>query len=149
MFGTNEQRCFMHDDRSFLNKFYEHASKQERCLLAWPVDSRFNHLQPERIYWEQQRNDELREVRCIVIDYVTDDIAETLKGNGEAYMGGNQDLMAPYEYSKLNIHIPSDKVDIDQVWNLYNEWFILWTPAKELRLLVKQPIRPKSDNSDN
>lgn len=55
-------------------------------------------------------------------------------------MGGSDEFMAPYEFQKLNINIPSDNVDIVQVWKLYEEWLINWKPALDLRTLVDTPI---------
>lgn len=124
----------------FIERFYKYVSDKGRCLHLRPISPMDNELDP-KILWEEQKNDEQKLVRSLIIRYVDDDLAEVLKGNGEAYMGGSDEHMAPYQYEKLDINIPSDNVDIEQVWKLYDEWLIKWTPAKELRQLVGEPIR--------
>jgi len=125
----------------FLERFYKYVSEKGGCLHARPLSPLDAKLGDPKILWEEQKNDELRVVRSLILRYVEDDIADTLNGNGEAYMGGSDEHMAPYAYEKLNINIPSDSVDIEQVWKLYEEWLMKWTPAKELRKLVGEPIR--------
>lgn len=72
---------------TFLNRFYTHASKQDKCLLAWPNSPLDAKINPNRIYWEQQRNDDLRLIRMIIIDYISDDVKNILKGSGGGIYG--------------------------------------------------------------
>jgi len=130
----------MENEPSFLTRFHAHAIEQDKCLLPWPRPVKDLEINPNRIYWEMQRNDELRLVRSITLNYVSAEVAEVLNGNGEAYMGGSE-IMAPYDYEKLDINIPSDTTDLNQIWTLYEEWLIKWTKAGELRALVNEAIR--------
>lgn len=125
----------------FLERFYTYVSEKGGCLhprALSPLDAKLGDL---KIFWEEQKNDDLSLIRSLILRYCEDDILETLNGCGEAYMGGDDDIMAPYGYETLNVNIPSNNADLGQVWKLYSEWLMKWTPAKELRILIGEPIR--------
>lgn len=125
---------------SFFERFQHKAKQKGIKLKALPITRQ--EIECNRtIFREERTKEELRTVRWFTIRYASEAVKDILNGSGEAYIGSSEEFMEPNLLETLDVTIPSEKVALDQVWNLYEEWQIKWTSAIDLEELIGEAIR--------